>query len=100
MVAVRMIEQQRPSALKVMTDLIDSFLTIAEPEIARQPATAHGPSVAICWQKTARGEGAQRPSRALRNGQPKWALISAVDRPGGARGGRAGVPHASRPLTR
>jgi CheY-like chemotaxis protein len=37
MVAVRMIEQQR-QALKVMGDLIDGFLTIAEPEIARQPA--------------------------------------------------------------
>jgi hypothetical protein len=37
MVAVRMIEQQR-QALEVMADLIDSFLTIAEPEIARAPA--------------------------------------------------------------
>ena len=37
MVAVRMIEQQR-QVLQVMTDLIDSFLTIGEPEIARQPA--------------------------------------------------------------
>src|SRR5256885_16606499 len=37
MVAVRMIEQQR-QALEVMADLIDSFLTIAEPEIAQQPA--------------------------------------------------------------
>ena len=36
MVAVRMIEQQR-QALEVMADLIDSFLAIAEPEIARQP---------------------------------------------------------------
>jgi CheY-like chemotaxis protein len=37
MVAVRMIEQQR-QALDVMADLIDGFLTIAEPGIARQPA--------------------------------------------------------------
>ena len=37
MVAVRMIEQQR-QALEVMADLIDSFLTIAEPQTARQPA--------------------------------------------------------------
>ena len=37
MVAVRMIEQQR-QALEVMADLIDSFLTIAEPEIERAPA--------------------------------------------------------------
>lgn len=37
MVAVRMIEQQRQT-LKVMADLIDGFLTMAEPEIARQPA--------------------------------------------------------------
>jgi hypothetical protein len=62
MVAVRMIEQQR-QALEVMADLIDSFLTIAEPEIARAPRTAHGPCVAICWQKTARGG---RNARAVR----------------------------------
>ena len=37
MVAVRMIEQQR-QALEVMADLIDSFLTIGKPEIARQAA--------------------------------------------------------------
>src|SRR6202023_1564734 len=37
MVAVRMIEQQR-QALEVMADLIDSFLTIAEPDIERAPA--------------------------------------------------------------
>src|SRR5207244_11666722 len=37
MVAVRMIEQQR-QALEVMADLIDGSLTIAEPEIAQQPA--------------------------------------------------------------
>src|ERR1700736_1010535 len=36
-VAVRMIEQQR-QALEVMADLIDSFLTIAEPEAAQPPA--------------------------------------------------------------
>ena len=34
MVAVRMIEQQR-RALEVMADLVDSFLTIAEPQIER-----------------------------------------------------------------
>src|SRR4029077_16703959 len=37
MVAVRMIEQQR-QVLQVMADLIESFLTIAEPETRRQPA--------------------------------------------------------------
>jgi hypothetical protein len=37
MMAVRMIEQQR-QVLQVMTDLIDSFLTIGELEITRQPA--------------------------------------------------------------
>ena len=35
--AVRIIEQQR-QALAVMGDLIDSFLTIGEPEMARQSA--------------------------------------------------------------
>src|SRR6266481_891696 len=37
MMAVRIIEQQR-QALEVMGDLIDSFLTIGEPEMARAPA--------------------------------------------------------------
>src|ERR1700731_2180821 len=36
-VPVRIIERQR-QALEVMADLIDSFLTIAEPEIERAPA--------------------------------------------------------------
>jgi hypothetical protein len=36
MVAVRLIERQR-QALEVMADLIDSFLALAEPEIAPQP---------------------------------------------------------------
>ena len=57
MVAVRMIEQQR-RALEVMADLIDSFLTIAEPEIGQQPEPC-----AEEWSA-------------------EWALISAVDRPG------------------
>ena len=62
MVAVRMIEQQR-QALEVMADLIDSFLTIAEPEIARQPALLTEPCVAICWRRTARGERNARAAR-------------------------------------
>ena len=61
--AVRIIEQQR-QALAVLADLIDSFLTIAEPEIAQQPGTAHhGPCVAICLRKTARGECNARAAR-------------------------------------
>ncbi len=72
MVAVRMIEQQRQT-LKVMADLIDGFLTMAEPEIARQPALLSKPCVT------------QR-SRALRNGQPNGHDI---------RCGRPEVPVAS-----
>jgi division protein CdvB (Snf7/Vps24/ESCRT-III family) len=39
MVAVRMIEQQR-QALEVMADLIDSFLTIAETQMAERADTS------------------------------------------------------------
>jgi PleD family two-component response regulator len=53
MVAVRMIEQQR-QALEVMADLVDSCLTIAEPEIAQPRADE--------WSA-------------------EWSMISAVDRP-------------------
>jgi DNA-binding NarL/FixJ family response regulator len=55
-VAVRMIEQQR-QALDVMADLIDSFLTIAKPEIA-QPTEPRAEE----WSA-------------------EWFMTSAVDRP-------------------
>ena len=71
MVAVRMIEQQR-QALEVMADLIDSFLTIAEPEIARAPALLTDLASRSAGRNCARR--AQRSSRALRNGQPNGPL--------------------------
>jgi hypothetical protein len=77
MVAVRMIEQQR-QALNVMADLIDGFLTIAEPEIARCSPHAHEPCVAICWRNCVRG--AQSPAPRAENGQPNGPWLSA-DRP-------------------
>jgi len=67
MVAVRMIEQQR-QALEVMADLIDSFLTIAEPEIARAPALLTDLASRSAGRNCARR--AQHLSGALRNGQP------------------------------
>src|SRR5882762_8923496 len=76
MVAVRMIEQQR-QALEVMADLIDSFLTIAEPEIARQPAP-----LTNLASRTAGGK-----------------LREASGTPRVARGGRASAPRALRPLS-
>jgi hypothetical protein len=47
MIAVRMIEQQR-QVLQVMADLIESFLTMAEPEIGRQLAPFTDRRVAVC----------------------------------------------------
>src|SRR6266550_725080 len=67
MVAVRMIEQQR-QALEVMADLIDSFLTTAEPEIARAPALLTDLASRFAGRNCARR--AQHLSGALRNGQP------------------------------
>ena len=63
MVAVRMIEQQR-QALEVIADLIDSFLTIAEPEIARAPALLTDLASRSAGRKL-RGE---RNVRAVRSG--------------------------------
>jgi len=45
-VAQRMIEQQRQT-LKVITNLLDGFLTITEPETAEQPIMLTEPCVAI-----------------------------------------------------
>jgi CheY-like chemotaxis protein len=87
MVAVRMIEQQR-QALEVMADLIDSFLTIAEPEIARQPA-----QLTDCASRSTGGE--LREASATPRAEDwlaDWSMISAVDRPE--------VPVALGPATR
>jgi CheY-like chemotaxis protein len=77
MVAVRMIDQQR-RVLQVMADLIESFLTVAEPEIGRQPARFT--------------DRASRSARELREASAtskpraedwsaEWCVLSAVDRP-------------------
>jgi CheY-like chemotaxis protein len=80
MVAVRMIEQQR-QALEVMADLIDSFLAIAEPEIARQPALlTNGAS------RSAGGglrEASATPEPRAEDWSAEWSMISAVDGPEG-----------------
>jgi CheY-like chemotaxis protein len=72
MVAVRIIELQR-QALEVMADLIDGFLTIAEPEIARQPA----PRSAGGKLREAGATLEPRAEECL----AEWSMISAVDRP-------------------
>ncbi len=80
MVAVRMIEQQR-QALEVMADLIDSFLTIAEPEIVRQPAPLTDRA-----SRSARGELREASATAEPRAEEwsaEWSMISAVDRPEG-----------------
>src|SRR5438132_1157834 len=78
MVAVRMIEQQR-QALEVMVDLIDSFFTIAEPEIARPPA--------LLTDRASRSTGEElREASATPRAEDwlaEWSMISAVDRPEG-----------------
>ena len=79
MVAVRMIEQQR-QALEVMADLIDSFLTIAEPEIARQPALPTDLASRFVGRRLR--EASATPEPCAEEWSAEWALISAVDRPG------------------
>lgn len=78
MVAVRMIEQQR-QVLQVMTDLIDSFLTIGELEITRQPA--------LLTDRASRSAGGElreasaTPEPRAEDWSAEWSTISAVDRP-------------------
>ena len=79
-VAVRMIELQR-QALEVMGDLIDSFLTIAEPEITRQPV--------LLTDRASRSAGGElreasaTPEPRAEEWSAEWCTISAVDRPEG-----------------
>ena len=80
MVAVRMIEQQR-QALEVMADLIDSFLTIAEPEIAQQPAPLITDLASRSVGRKLR-EVSATPELCAEEWSAEWSLISTVDRPG------------------
>jgi CheY-like chemotaxis protein len=89
MVSVRMIEQQR-HVLQVMTDLIDGFLTIAEPETGRQPALFTDRAT-----RSASGElreASEIPEPRAEDWSAEWCMISAVDRPE--------VPVALGPATR
>jgi CheY-like chemotaxis protein len=79
MVAVRMIEQQR-QALEVMADLIDSFLTIAEPELARAPALLTDLASRSVGRKLREASATLEP--CAEEWSADWSLISAVDRPG------------------
>ena len=78
MVAVRMIEQQR-HALEVMTDLIDSFLTIAEPGIAWAPALHT--DLASRFADRRLPEARTTPEPCAEEWSAEWPMISAVDRP-------------------
>lgn len=79
MLAVRMIEQQR-QALEVMADLIDGFLTIAEPELARAPALLTDPASRSGGRKLREASATLEP--CAEEWSAEWSLISAVDRPG------------------
>jgi CheY-like chemotaxis protein len=78
MLAVRMIEQQR-QALEVMADFIDSFLTIAEPEIARAPALLTDLPSRSAGRKVR--EASATPEPCAQEWSAAWSMISAVDRP-------------------
>src|SRR3982074_1621903 len=78
MVAVRMIEQQR-QALEVMADLIDSFLTIAQPEIARTPALLTDLASRSAGRKLS--EASATPEPCAQEWSAAWSMMSAVDRP-------------------
>jgi CheY-like chemotaxis protein len=79
MVAVRMIEQQR-QVLQVMADLIESFLTIAEPEIRPQPALINDRA---SWSASGElREASATPEPRAEDWSAEWCMTSAVDRPG------------------
>jgi CheY-like chemotaxis protein len=77
MVAVRMIERQR-QALEVTADLIDSLLTIAESEIARQPALAELASRSTGAKLR---EASATPAPRAEERSAAWSTISAADCP-------------------
>jgi CheY-like chemotaxis protein len=89
MVAVRMIEQQR-QALNVMADLIDGFLTIAEPEIARWPGPLTNLAARSAGERRREASASSAP-RAEKQSAARF-MISAVDRPE--------VPAAAGPASR
>jgi CheY-like chemotaxis protein len=72
MVAVRMIDQQR-QVLRVMADLIESFLTVAEPEIGRHPARF--------TDRASRSPSGELREASAEDWSAEWCMISAVDRP-------------------
>ena len=76
MVVVRVIEQQR-QALKVMADLIDGFLTIAAPEIARQPALLSNLASRSAGGKLR--EASVTPAPRAEEWSAERSMISAVD---------------------
>lgn len=79
MVATRIIERQR-QALEVMANLIEGFLAIAEPEIARQPV--------LLTDRASRSAGGElreasaTPEPRAEDWSAEWSLISTVERPG------------------
>ncbi len=78
MVPVRIIERQR-QALEVMADLIDSFLTIAEPEMPQPPAP-----LTHLASRSADGklrEATATPEPRAEEWSAEWSMISAVDCP-------------------
>ena len=77
MVAVRMIEQQR-QALEVTANLIDSFLTSTEPEMARQPAPLRD-LASRCADGKLR-EACATPELLAEEWSAESSMISAVDR--------------------
>jgi CheY-like chemotaxis protein len=78
MVAVRMIEQQR-QALEVMANLIEGFLTIAEPKIARHPARLTDLASRSAGGKVR--EASATPETRAGEWSSDWLMLSAIDRP-------------------
>ncbi len=78
MVAVRIIEQQR-RALEVMADLIDSFLTIAEPDMV--PPTARLTDLASRSADRKLRQAGTTPEPRTEEWSAEWSMISAVDHP-------------------
>jgi CheY-like chemotaxis protein len=63
----------------VMADLIDSFLTIAEPEIERAPALLTDLASRSAGRKLR--EASATPEPCAQEWSADWSMISAVDRP-------------------
>lgn len=76
MVAVRMIEQQR-QALAVMADLIDSLLTLVEPQTEWQPLLL--PAFASQSAGAKLREASARPTPRAEEWSTEWSMITAVD---------------------